>query len=35
MNIIKPGFMIEERDEKRGGLAIIERAARFPDVIRA
>lgn len=28
MNIIKPGFMIEERDEKRGGLAIIERAAR-------
>lgn len=28
MNIIKPGFMIEERDELRGGLAIIERAAR-------
>ena len=27
MNIIKPGFAIEERDEKRGGLAIIERAA--------
>ena len=28
MNIIKPSFMIEERDELRGGLAIIERAAR-------
>jgi len=28
MNIIKPGYMIEERDEQRGGLAIIERAAR-------
>lgn len=28
MNIIQPGFAIEERDEKRGGLAIIERAAR-------
>lgn len=28
MNIVKPGFMIEERDEQRGGLAIIERAAR-------
>ena len=28
MNIVKPGFIIEERDELRGGLAIIERAAR-------
>ena len=28
MNIIQPGFAIEERDEERGGLAIIERAAR-------
>lgn len=28
MKIIKPGYMIEERDEQRGGLAIIERAAR-------
>ena len=28
MNIIKPRFMIEERDELRGGLAIIEKAAR-------
>lgn len=28
MNIMKPGFLIEERDEQRGGLAIIERAAR-------
>lgn len=28
MNIIQPGYTIEERDEKRGGLAIIERAAR-------
>ena len=28
MNIIKPSFIIEERDELRGGLAIIERAAR-------
>lgn len=28
MKIIKPGYMIEERDELRGGLAIIERAAR-------
>ncbi len=28
MNIIQPGFAIEERDELRGGLAIIERAAR-------
>lgn len=28
MNIIQPGYTIEERDELRGGLAIIERAAR-------
>ena len=28
MNIVKPSFLIEERDELRGGLAIIERAAR-------
>ena len=28
MNIIQPGYAIEERDELRGGLAIIERAAR-------
>ena len=28
MNIVKPSFLIEERDEQRGGLAIIERAAR-------
>jgi thymidylate synthase (FAD) len=28
MKIIKSGYMIEERDEQRGGLAIIERAAR-------
>jgi len=28
MKIIKPGYMIEERDELRGGLAIIEKAAR-------
>ena len=28
MNIVKPGFIIEERDELRGGLAIIEKAAR-------
>ena len=28
MNIVKPSFLIEERDELRGGLAIIEKAAR-------
>lgn len=28
MNIIKPGFVIEERDELRGGLKIIESAGR-------
>lgn len=28
MNIIKPSYKIEERDELRGGLHIIERAAR-------
>ena len=28
MNVIKPGYTIEHRDELRGGLAIIEKAAR-------
>ena len=28
MNIVKPSFIIEERDELRGGMAIIEKAAR-------
>lgn len=28
MNIIKPSYKIEERDEQRGGMAIIEKAAR-------
>lgn len=28
MNIVKSSFLIEERDELRGGLAIIEKAAR-------
>ena len=28
MNIVKPSFLIEERDKLRGGLAIIEKAAR-------
>ena len=28
MNIIQPGYTIEERDELRGGMAIIEKAAR-------